>query len=141
MNLNHIRLTQMQCSHMSVNISSSTLALGAAPPQLLHVSLATERCLLPHVAPQAQVCSFGHLLILRAQRAPGLQHVPAQLLMELLEVDLRAEVSILIGRVVVIRVLSVTVALACCCGDGVVTVGLAQRLPHSRQESRDFWKM
>lgn len=84
---------------MSVDISSSTLALGAAPPQLVHVGLTTERCFLPHVAPQAQVCSYWTLLILRAQRAPGLEHVTAQLILQLLAVKLGAEISILIGRV------------------------------------------
>lgn len=84
---------------MSVDVSSGTLALGAAPPQLLHVSLTAERRLLPHVAPQAQVCSSWHLFVLRTQRAPGLEHVPAQLLLELLAVDLGVEISILIGQV------------------------------------------
>lgn len=92
--MNWIRLNQFQCGpgqkcpHVSVSVSSSTLALGAAPPQLLHVGLAAERRLLPHVAPEAQVCSSRQLLVLRAQRAPGLQNVPAQLLLELLGVDL-----------------------------------------------------
>lgn len=120
-------------------MSGGTLALGAAPPQLLHIGLAAKRRLFPHVAPHAQVCSSWHLLILGAQWAPGLRHVPAQLLLELLDVDLGAEVPVLIGRVVVMRVWNITVAPTCCRGDGVVTVGLTQCLPHGGQEPRDFW--
>lgn len=85
------------CSHLSILVSGGTLALGAAPPQLLHVGLAAKWRLLPHVASHAQVCTSWHLLVLRAQRSPGLRHVPAQLLLELLNVDLGAEVSVLIG--------------------------------------------
>jgi len=126
-------------AHLSVGVASGTLALGAAPPQLLHVALAAERRLLPHVAAQAQVC---HLLVLGAQRAPGLRRVPAQLLLELLDGDLGAELCVQIGRrVVMMGGRSVPVAPTCRRGSRVVTVDVAQRLPHGGQDSRNLWKM
>lgn len=75
-------------THMSINVPCCALALRAAPPQFLHVGLTTEWRLLSHVAPEPEVP--WHILVLGAQRAPRLKNVPAQILLELLAVDLRA---------------------------------------------------
>lgn len=82
---------------MSINAPCCALALRAAPPQFLHVGLTAEWGLLSHVAPETEVRTPWQLLVLRAQRAPRLKNVPAQILLELLAVDLRAELNVLIG--------------------------------------------